>query len=415
MKYNPRACEKACSLDGLVNLHPVWPQLPGGEQLTQGALALLYNTERLLSEVTGMAETTLQPLAGSHGELTASMIMAAYHRKQGNHKTHIIIPDSAHGTNPASAALAGYDVVTVPSDDNGVMDLEAFREKLNDETAAVMLTCPNTVGVFNPHIKDIVDAVHAVDGLMYYDGANLNAILGRCKPAELGFDLCHLNLHKSFGTPHGGGGPGSGPVGVVERLRPFLPISRVVKESEDAYRLEYQGPDSIGYIAPFYGNFGVIVRAYAYLLMLGRNGLREASNVAVLNANYIQEKLREHYTACAKERCMHECVFSGEFLNKHGIHTLDIAKALIDRGIHPPTIYFPLNIPEAIMIEPTETESQETLDEFIEVMIELASLAESDPDQLKTAPQTMPVGRLDEVAAARNMDLMFEECRERHS
>jgi glycine dehydrogenase subunit 2 len=407
MKYNPKACERVSSLSGFTDLHPVLPQFLGGDLHTQGALEVLYETERMLSEITGMAECTLQPMAGSHGELTGTMIMAAYHRDRGNRKTHIIIPDSAHGTNPASAALAGYEVVTVPSDEHGMMDLEKFRGAVNEETAGVMLTCPNTVGVFNSRIAQIAEVIHAVDGLMYYDGANLNAIIGRCKPGEMGFDVCHLNLHKTFATPHGGGGPGSGPVGVVEKLRPFLPVSRVEKREDGTYRLQYDEPRSIGYIAPFYGNFGVILRAYAYLLMLGREGLREVSNQAVLNANYLQHGLRGAFASAAGGPCAHECVFSGKPLGEYGIHTLDIAKGLIDRGIHPPTIYFPLNVPEAIMIEPTETESKETLDGFVEVMLELAKLAKEDPEQLKRAPVTTPVGRLDEVAAARNMDIVF--------
>ncbi|MBU1909168.1 MAG: aminomethyl-transferring glycine dehydrogenase subunit GcvPB, partial [Verrucomicrobia bacterium] len=283
-----------------------------------------------------------------------------------------------------------------------------FRKAVNAETAGVMMTSPSTLGLFVANSRDIANLVHAVDGLMYYDGANLNAILGRCKPAEMGFDICHLNLHKTFATPHGGGGPGSGPVGVIEKLRPYLPISRVIRQPDGTFALDYDAPKSIGYIAPFYGNFGVIVRAYAYLLMIGREGLREVSHLAVLNANYLQEKLRPHFEAVAAGRCMHECVFSGRRLAEHGVLTLDLAKALIDRGIHPPTVYFPLNVPEAIMIEPTETETRETLDRFAEVMIELAGLAKSDPEALKRAPVTTPVGRLDEVAAARNMDLVFQ-------
>ncbi len=407
MKYNPKACEVAASLPGLADLHPLWPQLRRGGLLTQGALQILYETERMLSEITGMAECTLQPLAGSHGEWTGVMLMAAYHRERGNKKTHILIPDSAHGTNPASAALAGYDVVSIPSNPDGTLNMELFKKALNSETAGFMLTCPSTLGRFVANVREISDAVHAVDGLMYYDGANLNAILGRCKPGRIGFDVCHLNLHKTFSTPHGGGGPGSGPVGVVEKLRPFLPISRVVKTRDGTFSLDYDAPKSIGYIAPFYGNFGIIVRAYAYLLMLGREGLRETSNMAVLNANYIQEKLRPYFEAAAPGYCMHECVFSGSPFGAKGVHTLDLAKGLIDRGVHPPTVYFPLNVPEAIMIEPTESESKETLDTFIAHMIELAELASSNPAALHDAPVTTPVGRLDEVAAAKNMDLAY--------
>lgn len=407
MKYNPKACEAAAALPGLAEIHPVWPQLRGGGLLTQGALQLLFETERLLSEICGMAEFTLQPLAGAHGELTGVMLIAAYHRDRGNKKTHIIVPDSAHGTNPASAAIGGYEIVTIPSDRNGAPDMSAFRKALNEETAGIMMTCPSTLGLFVPNIREIAEAVHAVDGLMYYDGANLNAILGRVKPGRIGFDVCHLNLHKTFSTPHGGGGPGAGPVGVVEKLKPYLPMSRVVKTQDGMYSLDYDIPKSIGYIAPFYGNFGVIARAYAYLLMLGREGLRETSNMAVLNANYIQEKLRPYYEAVASGRCMHECVFSGRPLGKFGVHTLDIAKGLIDRGMHPPTVYFPLNVPEAIMIEPTESESRETLDQFVDAMIDLAKIAETNPEALHKAPVSTPVGRLDEVAAAKRMDLAF--------
>jgi len=406
MKYNPKACETAARLPGFAELHPLWPQLRHGGRLTQGALELLYETERRLSAVTGMAEFTLQPLAGAHGELTGAMIIAAYHRRQGRRKTHLIIPDSAHGTNPASAALAGFDIVTVPTGPDGRMDLARFREALNAETAGVMMTCPNTLGLFENQVAEIAERVHAQDGLMYYDGANFNALLGLCAPGKMGFDVCHLNLHKTFGTPHGGGGPGAGPVGVVEKLRPFLPISRVRKQADGTFYLDYDAPESIGYIAPFYGNFGVLVRAFAYLVMLGRDGLAEVGRLAVLNANYLLEKLRPHFAAVSPGRCMHECVFSGKPLAAAtGVHTLDLAKALIDRGVHPPTIYFPLNVPEAMMIEPTETESRETLDRFAAALIELAARARENPDELRRAPVTTPVGRLDEVAAARAMDL----------
>lgn len=409
MKYNPKACEAVANFAGFRDAHPLWPQLRGGGQLTQGALQVIYETERMLSEITGMAEFTLQPLAGAHGELTGVMIMAAYHRHRGNRKTHILVPDSAHGTNPASAAIGGYEIRTVRSDAHGQLDMGAFREALNDETAGVMLTCPSTLGLFVSNAREVAELVHTVDGLMYYDGANLNAILGRVKPAQIGFDICHLNLHKTFSTPHGGGGPGAGPVGVVEKLRRFLPISRVVKKEDGTFALDYDAPDSIGYIAPFYGNFGVIVRAYAYLLMLGREGLREVSNMAVLNANYVQERLRPHLPAVAAGRCMHECVFTGKPLGKYGVHTLDLAKALIDRGFHPPTIYFPLNVPEALMIEPTESETPETLDAFVDALIELVELAKNDPDALHHAPRTTPVGRLDETWAAKQMDVVYSE------
>jgi len=408
MKYNPKACEFVASLPGFAQIHPLWPQLRHGGQLTQGALRLLYETERLLSEITGMAEFTLQPLAGAHGELTGTMLIAAYHRARGNKKTKIIIPDSAHGTNPASAALAGYEVVSIPSNSRGTVDLAGLKAAVNDETAGMMLTNPNTLGLFEPDVEEIASIIHAVDGLMYYDGANFNAIIGRCKPAEMGFDVCHLNLHKTFATPHGGGGPGAGPVGVVEKLRKYLPISRVVKNKDGMFCLDYDYPESIGYVAPFYGNFAILIRAYAYCLMLGRDGLRAASDHAVLNANYVFAKLRASFPPAHDGRCMHECVLSAKHLAGNGIHALDIAKGLIDLGFHPPTVYFPLIVPEAMMIEPTETETRETLDEFIAAMHELARTARDNPESLKAAPITTCVGRLDEVAAARKMDLVFE-------
>lgn len=407
MKYNPKSCEAAAALPNLTDVHPLWPQLLGGGLLTQGSLSILYNLERLLSEVTGLDEFTLQPMAGAHGELTGVTLMAAYHKDVGNDKDHIIVPDSAHGTNPASAILAGYDVVTIPSDDKGMMDFDLFKEALNEKTAGVMLTCPNTLGVFNTRIKEICDAVHEVDGLMYYDGANFNAIMGRYKPGEIGFDICHLNLHKSFATPHGGGGPGAGPVGVVKKLKPYLPVSRVEKTADGNFVLNYDEPKSIGYIAPFYGNFGILVRAYAYILSLGRNGLLGTSNRAVLNANYLQEKMRPIFNAPYKGRCMHEFVFSGEFLKQYGVNALDLAKGLIDHGFHPPTIYFPLNVPEAIMIEPTETEDRDMLDSFVEKISLLINQAKSDADILHNAPITTPVSRLDEKKAAKDMRLNY--------
>ena len=407
MKYNPKVCEAVAALPELTDIHPLWPQLLGGGLLTQGSLSILYNLERLLSEITGLDEFTLQPMAGAHGELTGVTLMAAYHKDKGNVKDHIIVPDSAHGTNPASAILAGYDVVTIPSDENGMMNFDLFLEALNDKTAGVMLTCPNTLGVFNTRIKEICDAVHSVDGLMYYDGANFNAIMGRYKPGEIGFDICHLNLHKSFSTPHGGGGPGAGPVGVVKKLKPYLPVSRIIKTSDGNFILSYDEPKSIGYIAPFYGNFGILARAYAYILSLGGNGLLGTSSRAVLNANYLQESMREIFNEKKRGMCMYEFVFSGEFLRKYGINVLDIAKGLIDRGYHPPTIYFPLNVPEAVMIEPTETEDKDKLDSFVETMSELIELAKNNPADLHNAPITTPVGRLDEVKAAKDMRLNY--------
>ena len=404
MKYNPKVNERIAADPGFASLHPLLPQLPGGDMMVQGALAVLHDIDLLLREICGMAAFTMQPLAGAHGELTGAMIIAAYHADKGNHKSTILIPDSAHGTNPASAAIAGYSVKSIPSTD-GVMDVEKLAEALDDQTAGVMLTCPNTLGLFNPDIGTIAEMVHGVDGLMYYDGANLNALLGRCRPGDIGFDIVHLNLHKTFSTPHGGGGPGSGPVGVVERLTPYLPVSVVRERLDGTFFLDYDLPKSIGYVAPFYGNFAVILRAYAYILMLGSNGLRRVAENAVLNANYVLARLKEHYDVAVDRLCMHECTLSAARQAKGGVRAMDIAKAVIDRGFHPFTVYFPLIVPEAMMIEPTETESKETLDAFVAAMIEIAQLADSDPEAVTSCPTTTPVGRLDEVRAARKPDL----------
>jgi glycine dehydrogenase subunit 2 len=405
MKYNPKFTEKIASMEEFTGLHPLQPQLLKGEKLTQGALEILYNLEKALCEITGMAEFTTHPMAGAHGELTGVMLIAAYHKHKGNRKKYILIPDSGHGTNPASAAIAGYQVKSIPSDETGVMDMEKFKAALNDEVAAVMLTCPNTLGVFNPHIKDIADLAHKAGALMYYDGANLNAIMGKARPGDLGFDVIHVNLHKTFATPHGGGGPGAGPVGVTEKLAPFLPISRVVKNKDGSFRLDYDEPLSIGYVAPFYGNFGVLLKAYAYILLLGKEGLIEVSENAVLNANYLKAKLGKFYDIPYGDNCLHEFVVSASRQSEKGVRAIDIAKALIDRGIHPPTVYFPLIVKEAMMVEPTETESRETLDRFVDVMKELAELAEKSPEYFKDLPKTSPVGRVDEVKAAKDMDV----------
>ncbi|MBU0952376.1 MAG: aminomethyl-transferring glycine dehydrogenase subunit GcvPB [Elusimicrobia bacterium] len=409
MKYNPKIDEEVSRYKGFVELHPLLPQLRHGGMLTQGALQVIYNTERLLSEITGMSEFTMQPLAGAHGELTGTMIIAAYHKDKGNKKTKIIVPDSSHGTNPASAAICGYSIVSVPSNSDGMIDYDEFLKVLDNEVAAVMLTCPNTLGLFEPQIKKIAQKLHEVDGLMYCDGANMNAILGKIRPGDIGFDLMHINLHKTFATPHGGGGPGAGPVGVVEKLKKFLPISLVIKRNDGTYALDYDRPSSIGFIAPFYGNFGVILKAYCYILMLGKEGLIAVSENAVLNANYIKEKLKKYYHLAYDKTCMHECVFSAVNQLKNGVHTVDIAKRLIDYGFHPPTIYFPLIVKEAIMIEPTETETKETLDAFIETMIKISNEAQTQPEIVKDSPKTTPVSRLDEVSAARDMDLCFKD------
>ena len=408
MKYNPKFTEKIASLEGFADLHPLVPQLLEGGSLAQGALDVLYNMEQLLCEITGMAAFTMQPLAGAHGELTGVMLISAYHKHNGSQRKHIIIPDSSHGTNPASAAIAGYDIKVISTDKDGYLDMESYKKALTQETAAVMLTCPNTLGLFNPKIKEIADLAHRLGALMYYDGANLNAILGKCRPGDIGFDVVHLNLHKTFATPHGGGGPGAGPVGVCQKLVDFLPISRVVKKDDGAFALDYERRKTIGYIAPFYGNFAVILRAYAYILALGKEGLIEVSENAVLSANYCLNKLKDHYQAAFDKACMHECVLSVSRQVEKGVHALDIAKYLIDKGFHPPTIYFPLIVKEAMMIEPTETESKETLDRFIEVMIEAAKLAQTDPKALNLAPLTMPVKRLDETKAAREPNLRWK-------
>jgi glycine dehydrogenase subunit 2 len=405
MKYNPKVCERIASYPGFAHLHPLLPQLRGGGMLTQGALEVIYEMDMLLREICGMSAFTMQPMAGAHGELTGIMMMAAYHRDRGNKKSIVLAPDSAHGTNPASAAIAGYTVKSVPSDENGLMSIAALKEMLTDDVAGLMLTSPNTLGLFNPNVKKICDLIHSVDGLAYYDGANLNAIVGKVRPGDLGFDIIHLNLHKTFATPHGGGGPGSGPVGVVDKLVGYLPVSTVVKREDGTFALDYNRPKSIGYIAPFYGNFAIVLRAYVYILMAGREGLERVSENAVLNANYIKEKLRPFFDVPHPRTCKHECVLSASRQLKNGVHAIDLAKGLIDAGYHPPTMYFPLIVKEALMIEPTECESKETMDAFINAMIELAKIAETDPQRIKNAPVTTPVGRLDETAAARNLNI----------
>ena len=411
MKYNPKFMEDIANLSGFTDLHPLVPQLRGAGHYTQGALEVLYETEKLLCEITGMDAFTLQPLAGAHGELTGVMLMAAYHNYKGNKKTKIIVPDSAHGTNPASAAIAGYEVVSIESRD-GIIDPQALKNALDDKVAGLMMTCPNTLGLFERHLREIVELVHSVDGLLYYDGANLNAILGKMRVGDVGFDVVHLNLHKTFGTPHGGGGPGSGPVGVNKKLEPFLPISRVVKLEDGQFFLDYDYPFSIGYIAPFYGNFGVILKAYAYILRLGREGLIRVSENAVLAANYLRKKLEDYLHIPYNRTCahaMHEFVASAVKQAQKGVRALDIAKALLDKGHHAPTIYFPLIVKECLMIEPTETESKETLDQFVDDLVEILKIAEENPEAIQEAPVNTPVKRLDEVKAAREMILKEQD------
>lgn len=401
MKYNPKFTEQVAALPGFARLHPVLPQLKGAGRFCQGALEVMYELERLLCEITGMAGFTLHPMAGAHGELTGVMLIAAYHRDKGNRKTRVICPDSAHGTNPASAAIAGYEVVTIPSKD-GIVDPEALSAALTDDVAALMMTCPNTLGLFERHLPDIVAKLRAVDALLYYDGANLNAIMGKMRVGDVGFDVVHLNLHKTFGTPHGGGGPGSGPVGVAEKLLPYLPVSRVRKQQDGQFYLDYDYPKSIGYVAPFYGNFGVALKAYAYILRLGRDGLIRASESAVLAANYLRKRLEHVLEIPYNRTCMHEFVASAVKQAEQGVRALDIAKGLLDKGHHAPTVYFPLIVKECLMIEPTETESLETLDRFVDDLLDVLA---ADPASLQAAPVTLPVTRLDETHAARAMVL----------
>ncbi|MBU5675802.1 aminomethyl-transferring glycine dehydrogenase subunit GcvPB [Alkaliphilus sp. MSJ-5] len=403
MKYNPKINEDMADLSGFRNIHPYQPI-----ETVQGALELMYGLDKMLAEVAGMERMTLQPAAGAHGELVGLMIIKAYHDKRGDKKrTKIIVPDSAHGTNPASAAVAGFDIVEVKSDKNGAVDIESLKSVLSDEIAGLMLTNPSTLGLFETNIKEIADLVHEAGGLLYYDGANMNAIMGVTRPGDMGFDVIHYNLHKTFSTPHGGGGPGSGPVGVRKDLVEFLP-SPVVEKKGDNYILDYDRPHSIGKIKSFYGHFGILVRAYTYILSYGP-GLKEVSEKAVLNANYMMHKLKEKYYLPIEQVCKHEFVLGGLNEDILGISTLDIAKRLLDYGYHPPTIYFPLIVNEAIMIEPTETESVETLDRFIDAMNKIADEAKENPELLKNAPHNTHVRRIDEAKAARNLIVKWEK------
>jgi glycine dehydrogenase subunit 2 len=402
MKYNPKVCEQVASFTGFRGLHPLQPT-----STAQGFLQVYYELERMLSEICGMAEFTLQPSAGAHGELTGLLIARAYHKYKGNVRKIVIVPDSAHGTNPASAMIAGYQVVNIKSDNRGRVDLKALEAALNEDTAVFMLTNPNTLGLFEGQIEEIAKRVHDVGALLYLDGANMNALVGMIRPGDLGFDIMHLNLHKTFSTPHGGGGPASGPVGVTQALTPFLPVPRVRKTGQ-GYTIEETSPLSIGKMRAFNGNSLILLRAYVYLRGLGREGIRRISETAILNANYLQKKLQDRYQTVIDEPCMHECIFSSAKQKPKGVKTLDIAKRLLDYGFHPPTIYFPLIVEEAMMIEPTETESKQTLDLFIEALHKIADEAESNPELLKTAPHTTPVRRLDEVKAARDPNLRWK-------
>lgn len=395
MKYNPKVNEDVCRYPGFAEIHP----LQDVESI-QGALEILYQMELYLAEIAGMDAVTMQPVAGAHGELTGLKLIREYHRSRGEVRNKVIVPDSAHGTNPATATVCGLEIVEIKSNDDGSINLDALKAAVGLDTAALMLTNPSTLGLFEKNIKEIAQIVHAAGGLLYYDGANTNAVMGIVRPGDMGFDVVHINLHKTFATPHGGGGPGSGPVGVKKELIPFLPVPIVTFDGEK-YDLEYDRPLSIGRMHSFYGNFGVIVRAYAYIRTMGPDGLRQASEDAVLNANYCLSQLREDYYAPFDRYSMHECIITSKNQKQFGVKTLDIAKRLLDYGYHPPTIYFPLIVDEAIMIEPTETESKETLDGFIKAMREIAKEARTDVTQILNAPHDTVVGRLDETAAAR--------------
>ncbi len=401
MKYNPKLNEVAARLPGFAQVHPYTP-----EALCQGTLGLLYQLQQALAEISGFAAMTLQPAAGAHGELAGMLMIRAWHEANGQMRTKVLIPDTAHGTNPATAALCGYDVVPITSGKDGILHLDAVAAAMDDEVAALMVTNPNTLGLFESGINEICRLVHERGGLVYCDGANLNALLGMARPGDMGIDVMHFNLHKTFSTPHGGGGPGAGPVGVSAALEPFLPAPVVIKEGE-TYRLCHDRPQSVGRLRSFYGNFGVLVRAWTYIRSMGAEGLKLASQMAVLNANYIRARLEGEFHLPYRGRSLHEVVFSDRKLGGN-CHTLDLAKRLIDYGYHPPTVYFPLVVKGAIMIEPTETESLETLDEFCEAMLEIAREAREQPELLLQAPLRTRVRRMDETAAARKPRLRWE-------
>jgi glycine dehydrogenase subunit 2 len=408
MKYNPKINEDIARLPGFAHIHPLQ-----NEDTVQGAMELMYRLQTNLEAITGMDEVTLQPAAGAHGEWTGLMLIRAYHEANSDfNRTKVIVPDSAHGTNPASATVAGFDAVTVKSNEKGVVDLEDLKRVAGDDTAALMLTNPNTLGLFEEEIEEVAQIIHEAGGKLYYDGANMNAILGVTRPGDMGFDVVHLNLHKTFTGPHGGGGPGSGPVGVTSDLVPFLPKPLLVKE-EDGYRFDYDRPQSIGRVKPYYGNFGINVRAYTYIRTMGEKGLRKVSENAVLNANYLMRKLQPYFDLPYNAHCKHEFVLSGKRQKKLGVRTLDMAKRMLDYGVHPPTIYFPTIIDECMMIEPTETESKETLDEFVDIMIQIAKEVEDNPEVVQEAPHNTPLRRLDETTAARKPVLRYEKHKEK--
>ena len=403
MKYNPWINEEMAKLEGFAGLHPLQP-----EDTVQGALKAIKRTEDYLAEISGMDAITLQPAAGAHGEFTGLLLIKAYHEAKGDTaRTKILVPDSAHGTNPASAVMAGFKVVSIPSDEDGYVDLEALKEAAGEDVAGLMLTNPNTLGLFDRNISEITRIVHECGGLCYYDGANLNAIMGVVRPGDMGFDVVHLNLHKTFSTPHGGGGPGAGPVGCKEFLAGYLPGARI-EETKVGLRIS-KAPESIGEMKNFYGNFLVAIKALAYIETLGAEGLKEASQNAVLNANYMMAGLRSHYTMACKGICMHEFVMDiGDIKEETGVSAMDIAKSLLDFGMHPPTMYFPLIVHEALMVEPTETETRETLDQAVDIFIQLAERARTNPEYMHSAPHGTIIGRPDEVQAARNPILRYE-------
>ncbi|MDD3436752.1 MAG: aminomethyl-transferring glycine dehydrogenase subunit GcvPB [Candidatus Gastranaerophilales bacterium] len=400
MKYNPKVNEMLANLEGFTNLHPL-----RDDEDSQGALELLYNLQDVLKEITGMDAISLQPAAGAHGELAGMMIIKKYFETKCEKRTKVIIPDSAHGTNPSSAYMCGFECVEIKSDEKGQVDIDALKAVLDKDVAAIMMTNPNTLGLFEENILEISKIMHENGSLLYYDGANFNAIMGYTNPKLMGFDVVHINLHKTFSTPHGGGGPGAGPIGVVEKLKDFLPVPIIDYDGEKYYR-NYDLKNSIGKVKSFYGNFGVLVRAYAYILMTGKN-LKTVSEDAVLNANYLKEKLKGAYDLPYDYSCMHEFVLSGDRQKEQGASTLWIAKRLMDENTHPPTVYFPLIVHEALMIEPTETENKQRLDEFVEVMLKIAKEIEQNPEKALNSPKTTPVKKIDETLAARQPDLKW--------
>ena len=409
MKHNPKLHERVAALPGNARLHPL--QRP---ESAQGALELMWRLQDALGEISGLPHVSLQPSAGSHGELTGVLLTRAYHEDRGERRSKVLTPDTAHGTNPATVTMAGYELVKVGTDANGNVDIDDLRTKATEDVACLMLTNPSTLGLFEPQIEELAQIMHGVGATLYYDGANLNAIMGICRPGDMGFDIVHFNLHKSFTQPHGGGGPGAGPIAVTEAMEPYLPRPQVVRRRDGSYDLDNERPKSIGRMRGFQGNYGVFVRSYAYILSLGAGGLREVSEVAVLNANYLMAKLRnegvlEHLPAAYERLCMHEFVLSGAPMKRDlGIKTLDLAKRLLDHGVHPPTVYFPLIVDEALLVEPTETETRETLDRFAQIVAEILREAAEDPEIARGAPYSTPVRRLDEAGAARHPVLRQE-------